>query len=82
MDVLPLYYAGLSGKAEVAVGDDAPFKTFALDAVCRTAVEVEIPANGNIRIYVRKASGHCMNAGFVTRQNVYVCCCVGTGMML
>ena len=69
--VLPLYYAGLSGNAEVAVGDGAPFKTFALDAACRTAVDVEIPANGNIRIYVRTASGHCMNAGFVTRQNVY-----------
>ncbi len=30
--VLPLYYAGLSGKAEIAVGDDAAFVPVALDA--------------------------------------------------
>ena len=45
--VLPLYYAGLSGKAEIAVGDDAAFVPVALDARCRAEVEVSIPANGN-----------------------------------
>ena len=45
--VLPLYYAGLSGKAEISVGDDAAFVPVALDARCRAEVEVSIPANGN-----------------------------------
>ena len=51
--VLPLYYAGLSGKAEIAVGDDAAFVPVALDARCRAEVEVSIPANGNIRVYAK-----------------------------
>ena len=51
--VLPLYYAGLSGRAEVAVGDGAAFVPVTLDASCRAEVEVSIPANGNIRVYVK-----------------------------
>ena len=51
--VLPLYYAGLSGKAEIAVGDDAAFVPVALDARCRAEVEVLIPANGNIHVYAK-----------------------------
>ena len=51
--MLPLYYAGLSGKAEIAVGDDAAFVPVALDARCRAEVEVLIPANGNIHVYAK-----------------------------
>ena len=51
--VLPLYYAGFSGRAEIAVGDDAAFVPVALDARCRAEVEVSIPANGNIRVYAK-----------------------------
>ena len=52
--VLPLYYAGLSGKAEIA-GDGAAFVPVALDARCRAEVEVLIPANGNIRVYAKSS---------------------------
>lgn len=52
---LALYYAGLSGKAEIAVGDGAAFVPVALDARCRAEVEVLIPANGNIRVYAKSS---------------------------
>ncbi|MBR4172525.1 MAG: hypothetical protein IKR48_12820 [Kiritimatiellae bacterium] len=51
---LPLYYAGLSGEAEIAVGDEAEFKTVSLDPACKISLDVEIPANGHLHIFCRK----------------------------
>ena len=51
---LPLYYTGISGAAEIAVGDGAAFSLVKLDAGCRAYVEVEIPANGWLHVFVRK----------------------------
>ena len=51
---LPLYYTGISGAAEIAVGDGAAFSLVKLDAMCRAHIEVEIPANGWLHVFVRK----------------------------
>ena len=51
---LPLYYTGLSGAAEIAVGDGAAFRLMRLDAGCKAHIEVEIPANGWLHVFVRK----------------------------
>ena len=50
---LPLYYAGLSGSAEIAIGDGADYKAVALDGYCRAVIEVDIPANGNLHVYAK-----------------------------
>ena len=51
---LPLYYAGLSGEAEIALGDGAPFRRVELDGRCRAAIEATISANGHLDVFCRK----------------------------
>lgn len=52
---LPLYYTGAKGKAKIAVGDGAEAKTYALDALGKATVAVEIPANGWLHVFVSTA---------------------------
>lgn len=51
---LPLYYAGLSGEAEIAIGDETAFRSVRLDGSCRAALDVEISANGHLHVFCRK----------------------------
>ena len=51
---LQLYYTGLEGSAEIAVGEDGVGRRYALDASGRAEVEVEIPAEDSIRLLIRK----------------------------
>ncbi len=53
---LPLYYSGLSGEAEIAVGDCAEFKRMKLDSASKVELEVEIPAKGHLHVFCRSLS--------------------------
>ena len=49
----PLYYTGLSGKAEIAVGEGAAYTPVALDGMCRASLDIDLPAHGNVRVMVK-----------------------------